>query len=53
MSILLKTENWFILFAKWINVLKGFGTECAPYIPKDRLFNKMLIITNIDDTMTQ
>ena len=28
--ILLKTK--FIWFAKWINLLKGFDTECAPYI---------------------
>ena len=26
---LLKTGNLFILFAKWINLLQGFGTECA------------------------
>ena len=29
-KVLLKTENWFVLFAKWIDLLKGFGTECAP-----------------------
>ena len=28
--ILLKRENYFILFAKRINLLKGFGTEYAP-----------------------